>query len=71
MTEFNRNSPEWKSIRGYAAARVSELTLALRERQSHERAEEKRTRIEELIVLVRHFEPDQNESFDDGVDFNI
>ena len=71
MTEFNRNSPEWKSIRGYAAARVSELTLALRERQSHERAEEKRTRIEELIVLVRHFEPDQNELFDDGVDFNI
>ena len=71
MTEFNRNSPEWKSIRGYAAARVSELTLALRERQSHERAEEKRTRIEELIELVGHFEPDQNESFDDGVDFNI
>jgi len=71
MTEFNRNSPEWKSIRGYAAARVSELTLALRERQSHERAEEKRTRIEELIELVGHFQPDEIEKFDDGVDFNI
>ncbi len=71
MTDFNRNSPEWKAIREYAAARVSKLTLALRERQPHERAEEKRTRIEELIELVRHFEPEQIEKFDDGVDFNI
>lgn len=71
MTDFNRNSPEWKAIREYAAARVSELTLALRERQTHERAEDKRTRIEELIAVVRHFEPGSNESFDDGVDFNI
>ena len=71
MTEFNRQSPEWSAIRGYAAARVSELTLALRERQPNERTEEKRTRIEELIELVRHFEPEQIENFDDGVDFNI
>jgi len=71
MTEFNRQSPEWAAIRGYAAARVSELTLALRERQPHERAEEKRTRIEELIELVRRFEPEQIDKFDDGVDFNI
>lgn len=71
MTEFNRNSPEWAAIRGYAAARVSELTIALRERQTHERTEDKRTRIEELIELVRHFAPEQIEEFDDGVDFHI
>lgn len=62
MNRIDTLSPEWKSIRGYAAARVSELTVALRGRQSPEDTEDKRSRIEELLRLIREFEPEQVEA---------
>jgi len=71
VTEFNRQSTEWIAIRGYAAARVSELTLGLRERQTEERTQEKRVRIEELIELVRHFSPAEIEELDEGIDYDL
>lgn len=71
MTEFNRFSPEWLAVRGYAAARVAQLTLGLRERQTEQSTQDTRTQIETLIELVRHFSPDEIETLDEGIDFNL
>ena len=62
MTRIDTMSPEWRAIRGHAVARVSELTLALRGRQAPEETEDKRSRIEELLRLIREFEPEQVEA---------
>jgi hypothetical protein len=71
MTEFNQFSPEWLAVREYAAARVAELTLSLRERQSEQSTQDTRVQIETLIELVRHFSPSEIEKLDEGIDFNL
>lgn len=62
MTRIDTMSPEWRAVREYAAARVVELTLALREKQTSEETDDKRSRIEELLRLIRAFEPEQVEA---------
>ena len=62
MRKIDRESPEWKAIREYVAARDSELMQGLRHPQTEAETADKRSRLAELAELIKAFVPEEIEA---------